>query len=289
MKNTLLLLAIGLLAAFTASAVSPMDMRFHCDDDTTIINQLLQKGIDSQLSTPNELTVFYAKELLGTPYVAGTLEDEDKEWFTINIHEFDCVTFVETLYALTRTTLDNRYSWRDYAQNLEQIRYRGGEKGDYSTRLHYMSDWVVNNSYRGLINEITASVEGARDMTKTLNYMSSNRGKYAQLIEDDEMYEKIKSVEVGYRLHHYPYIKKEWVLEKKTKASYKSGDIVIILTKTEGLDASHVGIIVEEGNTFKLLHASSAAGQVVIEKTDLRETLRVNRNWTAIRLIRIVK
>lgn len=289
MKNIILTLITAITASFAVNAAAPKDMRFHCDQDTLRIVELLEQGIESGISNPNELTVFYANLLLDTPYVAGTLEDDEKEWLTINVHEFDCMTFIETLYALTRTTLDNRYSWRDYAQNLENVRYRGGELGDYSSRLHYVSDWIVNNSYRGNIREITASVEGARETTKTLNYMTSNRSKYPQLIDNDEMYEKIKNFEVGYRLHRYSYIKKEWVLEKKTKAGFHSGDIVAILTKTEGLDVAHMGIIVEDGGTFKLLHASSSAGKVILEKDDLRETLRINRNWTAIRIIRIIK
>lgn len=289
MKNIILALITALTASFAVKAVAPKDMRFHCDQDTLRIVELLKQGIESGINNPNELTVFYANLLLDTPYVAGTLEDDEKEWLTINVHEFDCMTFVETLYALTRTTLDNRYSWRDYAQNLENVRYRGGELGDYATRLHYVSDWIVNNSYRGNIREVTASIEGAKEATKTLNYMTTNRSKYPQLIDNDEMYEKIKNHEIGYRLHRYYYIKKEWVFEKKTKAGLRSGDIVAILTKTEGLDVSHMGIIVEDNGTLKLLHASSSAGKVILEKDDLRETLRINRNWTAIRIIRILK
>ena len=288
MRDILLSIA-ALLTPVAAVAASPFDMRFHCDSDTIVINELLKKGYDSGLESPNELVAFYAGELVGSPYVAGTLEDDDKEYLTIDVHEFDCMTLVETLYALARSTLDGRYSWRDYARNLESVRYRGGEMGDYSSRLHYVSDWIVNNSYRGNITEVTASFEGARTATKTINYMTANRGKYPRLIDDDEMYEKVKNFEIGYRLHRYPYIKKEWVFEKKIKAGLKPGDIIAILTKTEGLDVAHMGVIAEDGGTYKLLHASSTAGVVKIEKDDLRETLRLNRNWTAIRVIRLVK
>ena len=118
-----------------ANAATTMQMRFHCDSDTIIINDLLKKGIDCGLTDANSLVEFYARQLLGTPYVAHTLEG-DEEMLTINIHELDCLTFIESLYALTRATLDGRYSWRDYAANIENVRYRGGEMGDYSTRIH---------------------------------------------------------------------------------------------------------------------------------------------------------
>lgn len=93
----------------TLLAAAPQDLRFHCEGDTAKINELLTKGSKSGKQSPNALVEFYANELLGTPYVAHTLEGE-REWLTINIDQLDCTTFVETLYALTRTTLDGRTS-----------------------------------------------------------------------------------------------------------------------------------------------------------------------------------
>ena len=68
-----------------AKAATMTQMRFHCDSDTTVINDLLKKGHDSGLNDANQLIEFYARQLLGTPYVAHTLE-ADKEVLTINIH-----------------------------------------------------------------------------------------------------------------------------------------------------------------------------------------------------------
>lgn len=286
MKKIFTLVAIALSCSATAFCASPADMRYHCSNDTTELNALLVKGSQSGLKTTNELVSFYGHQLIGTPYVAHTLEDE-KEWLTIDIDELDCTTFVETLYALARTTLDGRTSWRDYAQNLESVRYRNGELGDYSSRLHYISDWIANNSYRGNFKEVTASIPGAKFMVKNLDFMSTHRDSYPRLKDDNAMFEKIKGIEVGYRMHRYPFLKKEWLGDKKTQAALKDGDIIALLTKTEGLDVSHMAIIVKEGNDIKMLHASSVDKKVKIEKDDLKETLRRNRNWIGIRVIRL--
>ncbi len=286
MKNHIIALTMTLTAAATAWAAAPQDMRFHCADDTLKINQLLDKGAHSDKLTPNALVEFYARELMGTPYVAGTLEGE-REWLTINIDQLDCTTFVETLYALTRTTLDGRTSWRDYARNLESVRYRDGEMGDYSSRLHYISDWIVNNTHRGNLREVTAEIDGARYEVKTLDYMSKHRDSYKQLA-DSAMWAKVKNFEIGYRMHRYPYLKKEWLDAKKAK-TIKSGDIVALVTKTEGLDVSHMGVIIKEGEKLYLLHASSTDKKVKLEKDELKETLRRNRSWTAIRVIRVAE
>ena len=285
-KDILFALALS-FASLSAFAIAPSDMRFHCNNDTLKINELLRKGAECGKNNANELVAFYAKQLLGTPYVAHTLES-DREWLTINIDELDCTTFVETLYALTRATLDMRRSWRDFACNIESIRYRNGELGDYSSRLHYVSDWIANNSHRGNIREVTAEIDGAKYEIKTINFMTANRDKYPQLA-DSAMFAKIKNFEIGYRMHRYPYLKKEWIDSKKTAAGLRNGDFVALISKTEGLDVSHMGIIIKEGNSFKLLHASSKEKKVVLEKDDLKETLRRNRSCTGIRIIRIVE
>lgn len=287
MKKDILFALVLSFASLSAFAIAPSDMRFHCNNDTLKINELLRKGAECGKNNANELVAFYAKQLLGTPYVAHTLES-DREWLTINIDELDCTTFVETLYALTRATLDMRRSWRDFARNIESIRYRNGELGDYSSRLHYVSDWIANNSHRGNIREVTSEIEGAKYEIKTINFMTANRDKYPQLA-DSAMFAKIKNFEIGYRMHRYPYLKKEWIDSKKTAAGLKNGDFVALISKAEGLDVSHMGIIIKEGNSFKLLHASSKEKKVVLEKDDLKETLRRNRSCTGIRIIRIVE
>ena len=286
MKKIIILLALAFASSAAIYGASPADLRFHCANDTTKLNELLVKGSQSGFKTANGLVSFYAHQLLGTPYVAHTLEGE-KEWLTIDIDELDCTTFVETLYALTRTTLDGRTSWRDYAQNLESVRYRNGELDDYSSRLHYISDWIANNSYRGNFKEVTGSIPGAKYMIKDLNFMSTHRDSYPRLKDDDAMFQKITNIEVGYRMHRYPFLKKEWIGDKKTIAALKDGDIIALLTKVDGLDVSHMAVIVKEGNTLKMLHASSTDKKVKIEKDDLKETLRRNRGWLGIRVIRI--
>lgn len=285
-KYSLTIILSLLLSAFTAHSASQQWMRFHCEEDTLKINNLLKKGFDSNIEDANELIAFYANELLGTPYVAHTLEG-DKELLTINIDETDCTVFVETLYALARTTLNDRYSWRDFANNLESIRYRNGLMDGYASRLHYISDWIVDNTHRGNITEITSELPDVRYEIKTLDYMTSHRDSYPAL-SGSATYAELKSFEIGYRLHRFPYIKKESVDSKKIKEKLKTGDIIALVSKTEGLDVTHMAIIVQdEKGKFHMLHASSTKEEVVIEKDDLKETLRRNRNWIGIRIIRL--
>ena len=163
MKKILIILLFVASNIVATQAATPQEMRFHCANDTTKITQLLQRGIESGIKDANSLVAQYGEWLLGTPYVAHTLEG-DTEMLTINIDELDCTTFVETLYALTRTTLTGRYSWRDFAHNLEDIRYRGGNLNGYASRLHYISDWIIENTFRGNIKECTQDFNGVQYM-----------------------------------------------------------------------------------------------------------------------------
>lgn len=126
----------------------------------------------------------------------------------------DCTTFVETVIALAHTAADGRTSWRDYLNMLESIRYRRGEIAGYPSRLHYVSDWILDNVSRGNVTEVTGSMPGVEYVVKTLDFMSSHRGSYPALADDDN-YAKIKYIEEGYRNHRYPYIKKTRLLTDK--------------------------------------------------------------------------
>lgn len=276
------------LGAIKMDAAAIQQMRFHCENDTTELNALLAKGLESGKKTANELVTFYAKELIGRPYVAHTLEGE-KEMLTINIDELDCTTFVETLYALARTTLNGRFSWRDYANNLESIRYREGHINGYASRLHYISEWAVDNTNRGNIVEITKDVPGARELIKTINFMSQHRDKYPAL-KDDETFNLIKRYEDGYRNHKTYYLKKEHLKNKDICNAVEEGDFVGLVCKTPGLDISHMGIVVKnEKGELVVIDASMSGGKVQKEEKGIVEYLRPSKNVIGVRFFRMKK
>lgn len=269
-----------------AQAATVAQMRFHCDSDTIVINKLLMQGRKSGINEANALIEFYARQLLGTPYVAHTLE-ADEEVLTINIHELDCLTFIETLYALTRATLNGRYSWRDFAANIENVRYRGGEMGDYSSRIHYISEWIIDNNVRGNLVEVTPDLPHVDYMIKNIDYMTHHTGSYRQLKNDSVMVEKIRRFEL--RNHRFPYLKRSWLNDKAVKAALRSGDFVSLVTKTEGLDVSHNGIIIvdDKGDPY-LLDASMSGGKVMLEGKPLFKYLEKSKTNIGVRVFRMI-
>lgn len=280
MKRRFILFNILLCVAGWCMAQRPA--RFHNESsDTTKITNLLISLDKMKPSSIQELVAEAGREFIGTPYVASTLEIEP-EMVTVNLDELDCTTFVETAVAMAMTVINHRTSWHDYIYNLEQLRYRNGSVNGYPSRLHYISDWIVDNNHRGNLQEVTSRVGKADYAVKTLDFMSTHRNSYKAL-KDSANFAQVKNAEVGYRSHRFPYIK---TMNVKS-ADIKEGDIIAITTNVKGLDVSHLGIATLKDGVVHLMHASSKAGKVIIDPLPLSEYLRKNRSATGIRVIRI--
>lgn len=281
-KSIISFVGVSLLIYIKAGAVTPSQVKFgDVAADTTTITRILVDNFSNAGTKPGELMVKLGENFVGVPYAAGTLDGIPEE-LTVNLQGMDCMTFVENVMALAVTLGERRTSWIDFVYNLENIRYRNGAMDGYASRLHYFSDWVVDNSHRGLVTDVTTRIANPAYQIKTLEFMTRNRDKYAALADSLE-FERMKSAQVGYRSHRYPYIKSTQV----DKANIAPGDIIAVTTKTPGLDVSHVGIAVMVDGKIHLMHASSKDGKVTISPLTLQEYLKRNRNATGVRVIRV--
>lgn len=299
--------AFALLAptprAAAQTAVAGADVRFHNEQaDTTRLTDIL---INESAHRDAPRVSRIARQFVGTPYRAGTL-DEDyaigtianpfgnddtgippvEEVLTVNLDEMDCTTFVETVLALAYTVGEGRQSWQDFVYNLRRLRYRGGETDGYASRLHYPSAWVVDNAARGLLRETTGDHSSARYSVKTLDFMSRHRDQYPALT-DSANFARIRSMEAGYSNYRYPYLKANSLKEKEMPALVRDGDVVLVTSPQKDLDVVHMGIAVTgaDGRPH-LVHASSREGRVIEDPLPLFDYLRRNRS-DGIRLVRL--
>ena len=95
---------------------------------------------------------------IGTPYVPNALETYIKaggdpkglEPLIVSLSEFDCVTLVESCLAVARAADDGRRpTWAKFSREVERMRYRGGKRQGYASRLHYFSEWISDGEKRG--------------------------------------------------------------------------------------------------------------------------------------------
>lgn len=284
-------LSILIFTLYSVSLYSQTAVRFGNENtDTTFINQLLEKYSASQnFSNPEARVAAFARSFESTPYAAHTLEGES-EILTVRVDSLDCTTFVETAMALAYTSMENRKSWRDFIYNLQRMRYRGGNVNGYPSRLHYISDWIVDNRHRGIFTDITDHFPKVAYMMRTIDFMTSNRELYPALA-DSSNYARMRDLENGYRQHRFPYIKTADLAVKSTKNELHDGDVVALVSNMKNLDVTHMGIVVKETPTSEpyLLHASSVDGKVEVSSLPLDQFMKKNRQWIGVRVLRLIQ
>jgi cell wall-associated NlpC family hydrolase len=192
-----------------------------------------------------------AQKFLGTPYTAGLLDRSPQEELIINLQEFDCVLFVETVLALARTSLDDRTP-QTFAQHIEAQRYRNGQMDGYCSRLHYFSDWILDNQSKGIVTDLTFQL-GGMPLNKTIDFMSTYRSSYPQLA-DESNYQCIVNRENTLSQQTIYYIPTDRITE--IYADLQPGDIIAIATAVPGLDVTHTGLVYQTAEQTGLIHAA---------------------------------
>jgi hypothetical protein len=223
---------------------------------------------------------------LQTPYVGGTLESEGGEKLVVNLRELDCTTYLENVVVLSSIARQNDFSENDFLNKLKKLRYRKGELGDYSSRLHYFSDWIFENEQKGIVKNVTREIGGVA-YQKEINFMSNHVDSYAALKADSSLIVSIRNTENAINGRDLFYIPEDDIQGVEDKIH--NGDLIAITTKIKGLDISHVGIAIHVNDRLHLMHASSLAKEVVISDIPLADILKESKLQSGIMVARVIK
>ena len=255
--------------------------------DLNIFNSLKQIAKNLQfdsLTTENQI-IETGKLFLQTPYVGGTLDNNKKEELVINLHQLDCTTYLENVLALSQSFNKSQTNISDFSKNLESIRYRNGKINDYTSRLHYFSDWIIDNEKKGLVTNISQKI-GGEPYQKTIHFMSTHINSYPALVRDSSLIKKIKETEKRLNSQQHFYIAESNIQQLEDKIY--DGDFIAITTKIKGLDVSHTGIAIHLNERLHLIHASSKAKKVVISDVPLAEMIQKNSLQSGIIVARVI-
>ena len=229
---------------------------------------------------PGEQMVRAAKDLLGQPYVAGTLEELPEEKLCIYLTRTDCILFVETCLGLVRTARQAG-DFEDFASELLQSRYRNGVCTRYEDRLHYTTEWARQGEKRGTVENISGSLGGAV-LDHPVHYMSQHPDAYARMKDVPA----IAAIEERINAEGSTYIPKSAL--KKALGGIRSGDIIFFNTRVDGLDISHCGIaLAEPGKPVTFIHASTVPMKVIVEGKSLEEYVMGKKATTGIEVYRV--
>jgi hypothetical protein len=283
-QKKLLRVAVILAALlFVPSSKTSAQLRCHYTAaDSITVERLLQSGHTDLL--------YYARQFLGLPYVAHTLElYPDDERLVLNTRELDCTTYVDVVVALTLCARRGETQFSQYVRQLHNQRYWDGRCDGYTSRIHYFSDWIRDNTRLGFASE----VQGPRPpftavQTVKVGYMTKHPDQYVSLTRHPEMLPTIAKQEKDLSGRKFRYIPTAQV--KNTKAMRQAvhdGDIICIVTTADGLDIAHLGIAVWHSDDLYMIDASSKHKKVLEESISLREYLLNRKNAVGIRVVRV--
>jgi hypothetical protein len=261
----------------------------YLQNDSLTICRLLDEA-HSQPRTTN-FPLFFARKFLDIPYVAHTLEINVDERLVVNTRQLDCTTLVETVTALTLCAYRHLFTWRDYLNALMAMRYRNGQMGDYTSRIHYFTEWITLNTEAGIVTEIqTPNPPFSAIQHVNVNYMSQHPQSYKALREHPEYVAAIREMEQRISGENFHYIPKQMVKNQALlRQTVNDGDIIAITCKKAGLDIAHLGFAVWKDGRLHLLNASMLHKKVVEEPMTLYQYLQQHSTHTGIRIIRILK
>jgi hypothetical protein len=219
-----------------------------------------------------EIMQAIAEQFLGTAYKANLLDQSKQETLVVTLKQLDCVLFVETVLAIARGVAVQDNSYHTFINHIRNQRYRHGEMNGYCSRLHYFSEWLIDNEKRGAVKNIGHKLKGV-PLNKRLNFMSTHRQSHPRL-SDEATYKCFVETEAkldGVKLDYIPTNEIHRVY-----AQLQPGDIVAVATNLPGLDVTHTGLIYRHSNgNIGFIHASPI-GKVTIARDLQRYVSRVN-------------
>jgi hypothetical protein len=227
----------------------------------------------------------------GTPYLPGTLDEYLRsggsplqEPLTVSLAHFDCVTLVESCLAVARLARsDAAPTWKLFGQEIERMRYRGGKRAGYTSRLHYFSEWITDGEKRGLVKDLGREL-GAVEDNRPLRFMTEHREEYPAL-GNDGVFRDIKDIER--RLSQRPRLVLSVEAIPGAARRIEAGDVLAFATRIAGLDVTHTAFAYRDRKgALRVLHAPLSGGVVEITRATLPEYVGAIRRSTGILVAR---
>ena len=274
------LLPFSLLILFPLTAMA--QTTYQSVDSTKICKLLRQADRKATM-------LWIARQFMGVPYVAHTLEINNEEQLVVNTRQLDCTTLVETVTALKLCIDQDKRTWNDYLMALRSLRYRQGVLDGYPSRLHYFTDWIIDKQLMGFVTEVQQPNPPFSAVQKiAVSYMSEHPQAYQALKSHPQFVPVIRQQEKALTGKTYRYIPKSAVRNTKLlRQTVKDGDIIAITCNKRGLDIAHLGFAVWRNDGLHLLNASQLHKKVVEEPMTLYRYLQKHPTFTGIRIIRI--
>jgi len=188
-----------------------------------------------------------SRHFIGQPYRSNLLigSEGKPEVFTVSLNAFDCVTYIETVLALSLAS-----STDEFVKWLQRIRYDGGRIA-WGQRNHYMTGGIRCNVRAGVLRRMSWADGASVVKERTLDVVPGLPPVRAR-------FSCVPRRAIG-----------------KLVRQLQSGDLIFFASTRRHLDIFHCGIIVRDDDRILVRHASRSRGAVV--EQELNEFLKANR------------
>jgi hypothetical protein len=286
-------------AAFAAAGIV-LPFRLHADGDTDSdearlkawTNTIWREAPKFRGRSFGRRAARVGELAIGSPYEAFALEAYIKaggnpssiEPLALSLRRFDCVTLVESCLAVARAANSHAApSWGRFGHEIERMRYRGGKREGYASRLHYFSEWISDGEKRGLVHDMGAELGGVND-TRPMRFMTEHRSSYPALA-DENVFRAIGEMERSLDNQPRYVVAAERIPEVVDRI--ETGDVLAFATAVPGIDVSHAAYAYrDKAGILRVLHAPLSGGAVEITRTTLPEYVSAIRKATGILVAR---
>jgi hypothetical protein len=173
------------------------------------------------------------------------------------------VTFFESTLDMARV-LPQGLTKERLIRAVRQTRYRGGRQGDYTTRLHYTTDWIWDNAAKGIVKDLTPELPGAMPFEQKVGFMSAHPNSYKQLKAHPKLVVRIAETEERINA------RRKWFVPTAAVASVepllRTGDIIGLCATQPGIDIAHTGLAYRDAaGTLCFFDATNAPGRMDVK------------------------
>ncbi|MBI4649898.1 DUF1460 domain-containing protein [Candidatus Desantisbacteria bacterium] len=204
--------------------------------DENKLNELISMA--SKINEIDKRIDFLSAQFLDTQYKGSTLIGDINipEIFVIRFDGVDCFTYLDYIEAMRRSI-----SYNDFKENLKKVRYQNAIIA-YDKRNHFFTDWKeFNPEY---IEDVTLLLgrEKTKQVVKILNLKNDSTFLLPGIIPKKRIIDYIPSSQI----------------DNSVINEIKTGDYAGIYTDDDGLDVSHVGLLIKRENNIILRHSTIA-------------------------------
>jgi hypothetical protein len=191
----------------------------------------------AQIEDSGQRIKYLSHVFVGLEYKESTLigDSSAAEVFVVNLSGVDCFTFIDYIEAMRLSD-----SFGSFLQHLRYTRYRNGVVS-YENRKHFLTDWAAYGQTN--VVDVTEQLGGAKakSILKVINLKENG----TPLLPGIRSFQR--------KVHFIP----PEDINGTVVGKLNTGDYAGIYSDNSGLDVSHVGIIIKDGNRVSFRHASS--------------------------------